>query len=66
MRLIDDARNWHRMWSVRLSLVATVFGTLEAVLPLWEVALPQGVFALLAAGTATGAGIARAIKQNLP
>ncbi|AQU83235.1 MULTISPECIES: DUF7940 domain-containing protein [unclassified Halomonas] len=66
MRLIDDAHNWHRLWSVRLSLAATVFGTLEAVLPLWEVALPQGMFALLAAGAATGASVARAIKQHLP
>lgn len=66
MKLTDDARNWHRLWSVRLGILAAVFGALEASLPLWEVALPQGVFAVLAAISGAGVGITRVIKQNLP
>lgn len=66
MKLTDDARNWHRLWSVRLGVVAAVFAALEASLPLWEASLPQGLFASLSTLSGIGVGVTRVLKQSLP
>lgn len=66
MKLTEDARNWHRLWSVRLGVVAAVFAALEASLPLWEASLPQGLFAALSTISGMGVGVARVLKQSLP
>lgn len=66
MKLTDDARNWHRLWSVRLIIVTGLLGVLESTLPAWQKALPENIFLPMAAITLTAAGFARVIKQSLP
>lgn len=66
MTLTHDAKHWHRLWSVRLGVAAAVFAALEATLPLWEAAVPHGVFATLAALSGAGVGVVRVLKQSLP
>lgn len=65
MKLIPDARNWHRFWSVRLAILSAILGALELALPLWQGLVPPKTFATLATLTAVGAAAARVIQQNL-
>ncbi|HJV52805.1 MAG TPA: hypothetical protein VJ652_15160 [Noviherbaspirillum sp.] len=65
MNLIDNARQWHKLWSVRLAIITAVFTALEASLPLWNGQFPPGVFAGIATFTAVGGAIARIVKQQL-
>ena len=55
---------FHRLWSVRLGLVAGIFSGLETILPLFVDAVPRGVFAGLSMLAAVGAVVARGIQQE--
>lgn len=66
MKLVSEAKQWHRLWSVRLAVIAAVFGALEASLPLWESTLPDGVFAAVSTACGIGVGVARVLRQKLP
>jgi hypothetical protein len=66
MKLTDDAKQWHRLWSVRLAVISAVFAALEASLPLWESTLPDGAFAAASTVCALGVGVVRVLKQKLP
>lgn len=66
MKLTDDAKHWHRLWSVRLGVAGAVFAALEASLPLWETTLPDGVFATVATVCGLGVGVVRVLRQKLP
>lgn len=63
MKFIDDAgKVWHKLWSVRLSLVAVVASAVDAG---WQVHV-TGQPPLLALGTAAisaGAGFSRLVAQ---
>lgn len=65
MKLIPDARNWHKFWSVRLAIVSAILGALELALPLWKGLVPPHTFAALSTLAAVGAAAARVIQQNL-
>lgn len=64
MKLIDNAKKVHKMWSVRLAIAAALLGAVEGVLPFWSDVLPAGVFAALSSIVAVGAAAARVIKQE--
>lgn len=61
--LIDDASVWHKLWSIRLALIAAIFAAIEATLPLWDGLLPPHIFATLATLAGLGSAISRVIKQ---
>lgn len=65
MKLNDDAKKWHRLWSVRLAILSAVFGAIEISLPLWQEHVPGKVFAVLATVTAAASAAARVIRQEL-
>ena len=60
--------NWAKIlrkaWSMRLMALAIGLSILEAVLPLFQSAIPVGTFALLTALTVGGAMIARLVWQQ--
>jgi hypothetical protein len=71
MKLIDDCRDvWHKLWSIRLSILAAVLAgceilsALQPVLPLLPSVLPPGMFAGLSALVALAAAGSRVIKQE--
>jgi hypothetical protein len=72
MTLIDDLKNFPKMWSVWLGSLSGLFSALEFinamgyVLPLFESRFEPGTFALIAAASALCGVIARAIKQFVP
>jgi len=64
MKLIKNARRiWHRLWSVRLSLLAAVLAAVESVFSYWTtghaplIVAGAGVFSL-------AASISRVIAQD--
>lgn len=65
MRLLSD---WKRIarkaWSFRLMVLACLFTTAEAVLPLFMDAFPRGIFAALTLIFVTGGMVARLIAQK--
>lgn len=64
MRLIDDAgRLWHRLWSVRLSLLAAGLGAVDAAMPFLAPEHASRRFAAATAVVALAAGIARLVSQ---
>jgi hypothetical protein len=71
MKLIDDCRDvWHKLWSIRLSILAAVLAVceilaaLQPVLPLLPAFIPPGMFAALSALVALAAAGSRVIKQE--
>lgn len=70
MKLIPDAHNWSRFWSVRLSILSGAFSAVVAAYvtlpPDWLPALPAAFKQALAIGalaTAFGAALARGVAQ---
>jgi hypothetical protein len=72
MKLIDDLKNFPKMWSVWFGSISGLFSILEFVnamgyvLPLFESRFNPGTLALMAAVSALCGVIARAIKQFYP
>lgn len=64
MMLIENAGQWHKLWSLRLAIISALLAALEASLPLWSAQLPGGVFASLSTLTGIAAAVARVIKQT--
>lgn len=64
MKLARDARKWHRLWSVRLAVIAAGLAALETTLPLWSETVPDNVFAAMSTVVAVAAAIARVIHQS--
>lgn len=63
MRLIDDAGIlWHRLWSVRLSLVAGVASGLDAGWQAWVLGQPPYI-AIITSLISFGAAGARIVAQ---
>jgi hypothetical protein len=64
MRLIEDAgRVWHRLWSVRLSVLAAVLGAADAALPFLAPPHASAAFAGLTAMVSLAAAGARLVAQ---
>lgn len=65
MELIPDFKQkFPKLWSVRLGVVAAVLSGLETILPLFETAIPRGVFAGLSFIAVVAAVIARGVAQK--
>ncbi|WP_237673516.1 hypothetical protein [Vreelandella profundi] len=63
MKLVANAHNASRMWSIRLAVLSAVLAAAETTLPLWSGVIPPGAFAALSSGFAVAAAVARVIKQ---
>lgn len=63
MKLIPNAKQASKMWSVRLAALAAALAAAETTLPLWSGVIPDGTFAALSSGLAIAAAVARVIKQ---
>lgn len=64
MTLIEDAKQvFLHAWSVRLSLLAALFGAAEVALPFFASFLPPHTMAILAVVASAGAAIARIVAQ---
>ncbi|HEX7639320.1 MAG TPA: hypothetical protein VF457_13065 [Burkholderiaceae bacterium] len=64
LALIDDAgRVWHRLWSVRLSVLAAVLGAADAALPFVAPAHASPAFSALVAAVSLAAAGARLVAQ---
>lgn len=64
MKLIDDAKNAPRFWSVRLAVLSAALTAVELTLPMFSQVVPPGVFASLSMMVAIGAAVARTVKQE--
>jgi hypothetical protein len=64
VRLANDAKKWHRLWSVRLAVLSAALGALELSLPLWQGIVQPNIFATLSTITAALAAVARVVKQE--
>ncbi|SFU86387.1 hypothetical protein [Halomonas korlensis] len=64
MQLIPKSRNAMKLWSIRLAIASAALGAVEAILPVWQGMVPEGVFASIASATAVAAAVARVIKQE--
>lgn len=64
MRLIPEAKQAARLWSIRLAVISAVLAAAEASLPMWDDILPVGIFAALSSGVAIAAAVARVIRQE--
>lgn len=64
MKLVKDARIlWHRFWSVRFSAVASIMGSIAAVLSFVGERNNSLPFIVLASVFSAAAGIARVVDQ---
>jgi len=63
MKLISNAQQASRMWSIRLAALSAALAAAETTLPLWSDIIPDGAFAALSSGLAVAAAAARVIKQ---
>lgn len=63
-QLID---NWRflatRLWSIRLGMLAALLSGIEVVLPLFESAMPRGMFAISSFFVTVGAVVSRLVAQ---
>lgn len=64
MKAAPVAKQWHRLWSVRLAVLSAALSACEALVPLWQPHMPPGVFATLATLVGIAAAVARTIKQE--
>ena len=64
MNLIPEWRASHRMWSVRLGVIAALLYGLQPILPHWEGVIPEWAYAVLASVVAVAGVIARLIPQQ--
>jgi len=67
MTLIEDAgRTWHRLWSVRLSLLSALMSAADAGWQAYITGQPR-IVSLATFGISAGAAVARVVTQrNLP
>lgn len=65
MILVED---WKKIltkaWSVKFNILAILLGAAEAILPMFESAVPRGVFAMLSAVAAGASLTARILSQK--
>lgn len=61
--LDDDAKYWHRLWSVRISLLGAAFTGLWAALPAFQAAVSPIHFALACVGVSIATVLLRLLDQ---
>lgn len=68
MSRIRLAPDWklvlRKAWSIRLMLLAGILTGCEAILPLYQEAIPRGLFAILSMIAIVGGFIARLLAQK--
>lgn len=64
MKLTENVKSAHKLWSVRLAVIAAALAALEASLPLWSGVVPDNVFAAASSAVGVAAAIARVIRQE--
>ena len=64
MKLIPEAKQAARLWSIRLAAASAALAAAEASLPLWSGVIPDGAFAVLSSLVAIAAAVARVIRQE--
>lgn len=65
MKWSPQAGQWHRLWSLRLAVLAAALAAAQAALPLWHGLVPGWLFASLSSVVGVGAAVARVIHQQL-
>ncbi len=60
---VDGLAYWHRLWSVRMAILSTALGTVTAVLPTWQPAIPPLPFAVATTVCAVLTGLSSLVKQ---
>lgn len=68
MKLVPEARDAHKLWSVQAGTLTVAFAIAEAVthaLPMWQGVIPEGMFAVLTAMAGTATVILRLVKQEI-
>jgi hypothetical protein len=64
MKFIDDwRRNWHRLWSMRLLILAASLQAAIELLPYFADVIPPKPFGILSLFLTVAAGIARLVQQ---
>lgn len=61
--LIDGARTWHRLWSVRMAILSSLLGTAACLLPALFPEMEPLPLSLLSVACSLGAVFARLVKQ---
>lgn len=64
MPLIENARKWHKFWSIRFALLSAALAAVEASVPLWNGILPPHIFAGLSSASAIASALARVVQQQ--
>lgn len=65
--LIDNWKQWHRLWSIRFALLGVFAGLVEALqplLPLFVTVWPPATFAYVSVAFGVLSVVARVVKQN--
>lgn len=63
--LIPEWRTAHRMWSVRLGVIAALLYGLQPIIPHWEGVIPDWAYASLASLVAIAGVVARLLPQKV-
>lgn len=63
-RLDRDARVWHKLWSVRLTILTAMLGGVWAALPAFQALMPPVAFALACVGCSLLILVARLTHQK--
>ncbi|WP_213881219.1 hypothetical protein [Pseudomonas sp. dw_358] len=64
LQLIDNASQWHKMWSVRLALAGAVLNAAAVGWTLFQGAVNPLVFASVNMGLGIAVAIARVVQQT--
>jgi len=59
MKLIHNAHQASKMWSIRLAALSGALAAAETTLHLWSYIIPDGAFAALSFGLAVAAALPR-------
>jgi hypothetical protein len=59
MKLIHNAHQASKMWSIRLAALSGALAAAETTLPLWSDIIPDGAFAALSGALAVAAALPR-------
>ena len=64
MKLVKNARNAWKMWSNQAAAGAAILA-IQEIVPLWEPFVPDNVFAVMSAVSASAAVFLRLVDQGL-
>ncbi|QMV32770.1 hypothetical protein 2A_00018 [Ralstonia phage Darius] len=64
MNLIENAGQWHKLWSIRFALLSAMLAAAEAALPLWNGIVPPHVFASISTLCGIASAVSRVVQQT--